>query len=467
MYDNCGRQRPDISEAEIRLKLRARSNPYYALLCQGRALGYRKRVDKPSFWIARATKSPSRYVTHRLGLCDDSQPANGKTILNFAQAEQRAWEWFKKTSKNNLFTDIRPLGELPDIKYRPYGDVYTVGHALYDYIVWKRLGSSPSHIQAISSIANYHLIPRIATLAADALTAETYAWLVREILETSADRGRWQNRQRLIIKDMDAETLRRRKITLNKVLTVLRLALKMAWENGKTNNERCWHVIRNIPNRANRRQLFLNRAECKLLLKHCKPDLKHFVLGALYTGCRATELRRMQVKDVGHNGYGIYVESAKSQKPRFVFLPDEGMAFFLRLAKGRDANDFLFLRENGTPWRERYTPPFKQAMAKAGIPREFTFHGLRHTYASQLVQAGTPLIVVAEQLGHADTQSVSKTYGHFSPQIRESEVRQRFSLLSKENAEAAARQRRALNQLRRKLHGGNWRTYALISKTQG
>jgi integrase len=56
----------------------------------------------------------------------------------------------------------------------------------------------------------------------------------------------------------------------------------------------------------------------------------------------------------------------------------------------------------------------KAACAKAGLDY-LNFHQLRHTYASTLVNAGMPLVYVAEQLGHTDTRMVEKHYGHLAP----------------------------------------------------
>ena len=54
-----------------------------------------------------------------------------------------------------------------------------------------------------------------------------------------------------------------------------------------------------------------------------------------------------------------------------------------------------------------------ETCANARIDPPITFHGLRHSYASALVKAGTPLAYVAESLGHANIKMVSKHYGHF------------------------------------------------------
>lgn len=103
----------------------------------------------------------------------------------------------------------------------------------------------------------------------------------------------------------------------------------------------------------------------------------------------------MKVEHVECDGPGDYVTPVKSYLPRFVFLPEEGFQFFRGLAAGRNPDEPLFVRKNGRQWFDTYKTPFKQAVVAACLPKAFCFLGFRHTYASQLIQAGTPVLIVA------------------------------------------------------------------------
>ena len=52
---------------------------------------------------------------------------------------------------------------------------------------------------------------------------------------------------------------------------------------------------------------------------------------------------------------------------------------------------------------------------RARIKPAIGFNQLRHTWASLSVMNGVPLMVVAQNLGHADTRMVEKHYGHLAP----------------------------------------------------
>ena len=98
--------------------------------------------------------------------------------------------------------------------------------------------------------------------------------------------------------------------------------------------------------------------------------------------------------------------------------------FFEDLTAGREGNDLMLPRPDGDPWaRTQQQRPMREACKRAGITPAANFHSLRHTYASLLVMADVPLVVVAENLGHADTRMCEKHYAHLSDTYRAESIR--------------------------------------------
>lgn len=110
------------------------------------------------------------------------------------------------------------------------------------------------------------------------------------------------------------------------------------------------------------------------------------------------------------------IRDSKSGKPRHVVLTDEGQSLFRGMGAGRAGDEFLIRKSNGSPWKAAHqTRPIIEASTRAKIVPAINFHGLRYTYASLAIMNGAPLLVVAKNLGHADTRMVERHYGHLAP----------------------------------------------------
>ena len=72
--------------------------------------------------------------------------------------------------------------------------------------------------------------------------------------------------------------------------------------------------------------------------------------------------------------------------------------------------------------------PMENALAVSEV-ESLTFHELRHTYASGLVNRGIPLLFVAAQLGHGDTRMVEEHYGHLCKTAQREAIRQHSPVL--------------------------------------
>jgi integrase len=96
-------------------------------------------------------------------------------------------------------------------------------------------------------------------------------------------------------------------------------------------------------------------------------------------------------------------------------LNHEGRALFERLTIGRGADHLIFTKSNGMLWGKSHQHrPLKVACERARISPPLDFHSLRHSWASLSIMAGGPLLVVAQNLGHADTRMVERHYGHLA-----------------------------------------------------
>ena len=85
----------------------------------------------------------------------------------------------------------------------------------------------------------------------------------------------------------------------------------------------------------------------------------------------------------------------------------------------RDENGLVFSRCDGQPRSPcAFTKEFMRLVAKLDIPH-ITFHGLRHSHATQLLRAGIHPKVAQERLGHATIATTMDLYSHVTESMQE------------------------------------------------
>ncbi len=440
--------------------LQFRSSPYWHTLLEGRHLGIHRPDDSMCNWTARFLTGDKRYLQKCLGPALDL----GRGRISYDVAVNRAFAWFASPEVASKASAPRPRGRTSAVSFCPIGDVYSVGHALRDYTEWTRIArSTGGHYNAVVLI-NYHIVPDFSSVPLEDFNATHLQRLALNVLRTPARFGFEGYKSAVQIEDLSPDELRKRKRTFNSLVTILRMAFRHAWDSGYIETERPWRCLKRVPVVHSPRNVFLTRGECGELLSHATPALKTLILAALYSGCRVGELANLRVEDVGYQGYGIRVAAFKRSPARFVFLPDEGMAFFLTCCEGKSGRDRVLLSDRGKVWKRQHANLFRRAVALSGLPRSFVFHGLRHTYASHLIRAGVPLEVVARQLGHADTRTVAQTYGHLAEHFREQQIREKFTSLGQDQREMVRAKTDALAALWSSVHSGGWRNYAAVTQ---
>lgn len=385
-----------------RQRLRKRREPFWRSISGGLAVGYRKGV-KGGTWIARhySVEHGRRYQS--IGTADDIADADGAHVLSFAQAQEAARKWFAHLARHDR-------GE---VRSGPY----TVRECLGEYLTWLE-GHRKSGSDARYRV-DTHIAPKLGDIQCNRLTtAEMQKWL-RDLANSPArlrsKRDAKRPNFRTLVKG-DDEAIRRRRASANRTLTVLKAALNRAWREGKISSDDAWRRVEPFEEADAARVRYLTIAEAKRLLNACDPDFRRLAQAALATGARYGECATLRGTDFNPDSGTIHVRTSKSGKGRHIVLNDEGAALFKSLAAGKPGDALLLVKADGSTWKKSHQArPMAEACKRAKIKPSASFHILRHTWASLAVMAGAPLMVVARNLGHADTRMVERHYGHLAP----------------------------------------------------
>lgn len=132
-------------------------------------------------------------------------------------------------------------------------------------------------------------------------------------------------------------------------------------------------------------------------------NIKHkWVVALAYgAGLRVSEVVNLKVKDLFFDQDLVIVRNGKGAKDRLTLLPEKLRDALKRYVGQKDPNCFVFESNRGGKLHTRTVQKiFGRALKKAGIVKDATFHSLRHSFATHLIENGTDIRYVQELLGH-------------------------------------------------------------------
>ena len=386
----------NLSTRAARLRLPVRREPYWQHFQEGRALGYRRIPGgKAGTWVARFYDAAGERVRkfHAIGTADDLLDADGVATLTFAQAQEAAREWFTALT--------RFQGRV--------AEPVTVKQAMAAYVT-DYAARGGKALSGLESTINAHVLPKLGDRkVADLTTAAIRSW--HRGLATTAPRIRQSkkpNAPKTVPKPVaadDAEGQRARRASANRILTVLKAALNLAFADGKVQSDDAWRRVAPFKNADSARIRFLTDAEAVRLVNAAGDGFRPMITAALLTGARYGELLRFRVADYNPEAGTLHVRTSKTGKALILTRPD------------------------GEPWgKSEQFRPMRAACEAAKITPAIGFHILRHTHASRLTMAGVPLGVVASQLGNSEP-ICAKHYAHLCPGYVADSIRAAFGPL--------------------------------------
>jgi len=173
---------------------------------------------------------------------------------------------------------------------------------------------------------------------------------------------------------------------------------------------------------------FLENDEQVLLLATCTGWLRDIVLLALRTGMRTAELIGLRKVDLDFGRRQINLTSTKTGLQRQIPMVPEIETLLKRLVLWKGDDGYVFTKKNGSR-RKAVKGAWNIALKNTGI-KNFCFHDLRHTYASDMVSAGVDVFALSKYLGHASV-STTMIYAHLSPEHSAREMEKYNSMLER------------------------------------
>lgn len=205
--------------------------------------------------------------------------------------------------------------------------------------------------------------------------------------------------------------------TVNRELAILSRIFSLAVEYEILFYNPCQRVK---PLRAdNQRVRYLSDDEEKRLLAELKDNelTKNLVIFAINTGMRRGEIFNLTWFDADLNRNVLNVRQTKTGKDRVIPMNDKVRLMLEDMPK---TNEFVFTSPRTAGKLIDVKKGFRKALENAKI-FNLHFHDLRHTFATRLADAGVPLSVIAELLGHSDIR-MTKRYSHATDKAKREAV---------------------------------------------
>jgi len=164
------------------------------------------------------------------------------------------------------------------------------------------------------------------------------------------------------------------------------------------------------------------------------PRDRAMIMVLLRTGMRIGELLNTKIQDlhVRDRRIDIY-EGEKNRLGRVVYLSDDAMSALQAWLNIRDAHKEFLFYANGRKTMSYSTAHlvFERCLTKAGLAHKgHSLHALRHTFASELLNAGMRIECLQPLMGHTSLD-VTRRYARLTDKTREEEYFRAMTIIEK------------------------------------
>ena len=348
--------------------------------------------------------------THKCWLVPLSRE-NYKTVYHqlmaFAQLDTGAMKkWF---TENSAATNIKPVAELPVEKKKPINKNHTIIKAAAEPLKNNTEALLPS---TLNSALLREMLQLLQLKSYSESTQRTYIGEMAQFLQH--------------IKKQPAEsfTVKRLKDYLQYCYATLKLtentihsrmnAMKFYYEQVLKRDKFFWEIPR-----PKKRTILPKVISEEKIIKALfgVENIKHktILVTAYSAGLRVSEVVSLRVTDIDSDRMQIAIRGAKGKKDRMATLSLFALQLLREYVTLYKPKIYLF---EGLDKDKHYSSRsaqtiFNNAIIGLNLPESISFHSLRHSYATHLLENGTDIKYIQDLLGHSDIKTTLR-YTHVS-----------------------------------------------------
>jgi site-specific recombinase XerD len=171
-----------------------------------------------------------------------------------------------------------------------------------------------------------------------------------------------------------------------------------------------WETIKiKRPRRNQKLPVVLSLEEVEKLIS-ATLNLKHKALLALAysSGVRREEAQQMKPSNIDSSRMCVNVTNGKGRKDRRTILSKKALELLRTYYKAIKPSVYLFesnQKKGGYLSGSTLDKIVKRSAEKAGIQKKISFHTLRHTFATHLLEAGVNIKLIQKFLGHSSIKT--------------------------------------------------------------
>jgi integrase len=355
-----------IDRVDVRGRLKARRDPYWQRLSQGRYVGFRLMIAGASgTWLARFYDGAG-YKYEKLGDFG-ALPERER----YDAARRAADAWFERL---DLGGSTRRS---------------TVKAACEAYVDKLKLERSPAAGKdAAGRFERLIYDDPLARIDLTKLAPRHLADWKKRVIENGGSRSSY-----------------------NRNSTALRAALNLARKRREVGSDHAWaQELKPFEGADGRRTLYLDGVKRHRLIKSSSGEVRPLFQVMNMLPMRPGEVAALRVEHLKAQQRVLEIPTGKTEA-RTIPLTAQALAHFKTSAKGKLPAAWLIARADGSQWKkEAWRDEIKAAAKKAKLPRATVAYTIRHSVITDLVTEGLDLFTVAKLAG-TSMAMIEKHYG--------------------------------------------------------